>query len=185
MIQAERFAHGLFQPHGEIGLPLLHVPDVLRIPPRQTPVEYGLATKPKIIEESPIRFSVSHSSSAAVTAISEGSETGVDVEYRQPPGPPVSSEIFSSGEINRIQASSVRLASFCDEWTLKEAVLKAPGFGFSSSETQTDLTPGSVSRFREFAVQNLNVAVRFSAALAIQCARGQEIRRIILHEGHP
>lgn len=143
--------------------------------------EYGTTGKPRIANGSMVRFNVSHSHSVCLIAVARGREIGVDIEYQQRPMPHINREVFSPNEAERILASSDPLTSFYDHWTLKEAALKAAGVGFSSPSAQTDLVPGMVCPFRDFAVRNLDIAIGFSAGLAIQIKSDEVLPAVIVH----
>lgn len=144
--------------------------------------EYGVAGKPRLAGDSPVRFSVSHSRFLALIAITMGRDVGVDLEFQRSPLPEPSADVFSPDEVHRIRASGDPVISFYDHWTLKEAVLKGLGLGFSVSGARINATPGAVERIQGFAVQGMNVHPRFSAAVAIECGCDEVIPPVLLHD---
>jgi 4'-phosphopantetheinyl transferase len=80
---------------------------------------------------SSLHFSLSHSRSIAVLAVSNGRPVGVDVEEVRPIEPEVADMHFSASEraqLNQLQGDAW-LLGFYRCWTRKEAILKAEGVG--------------------------------------------------------
>src|SRR6202012_3586769 len=92
--------------------------------------------KPELRQNGPpfsLRFSLSHSPSIAVLAVTNGEPVGVDVEDVKPIEAEVADSHFSASE--RSQLNQLRgdawLRGFYRCWTRKEAILKAEGVGLS------------------------------------------------------
>jgi 4'-phosphopantetheinyl transferase len=100
-------------------------------PPAQITYALGPFGKPAVAGEAGFHFSLSHSQSFAVVAITRESPVGVDMEDVRPIDAEVATTHFSAAEIADL--SSLRgeawLAGFYRCWTRKEAILKAEGVG--------------------------------------------------------
>jgi len=84
---------------------------------------------------SPLCFSVSHSQTIALYAITQNREIGVDVEYLREDlaSLEMAERFFSAGEFETIAAlpAELRTEGFFHCWTRKEAYIKAHGGGLS------------------------------------------------------
>lgn len=83
----------------------------------------------------PLRFSVSHSGSRVILAVSD-KEIGADIERIRPRRLDVANRFFTAGEVAYVGDSVER---FYEIWTKKEAFGKWCGGGFSSAR-DTDVT---------------------------------------------
>jgi 4'-phosphopantetheinyl transferase len=95
---------------------------------------YGPAGKPYCAPQPGgrhLHFNLSHSGDHAALAISCGFELGVDIEQRRPVEEDILPQIFSKAERRQYDALSPadRQVAFIDNWTRKEACLKALGTG--------------------------------------------------------
>ena len=94
--------------------------------------EAGAQGKPAIAQPVSYRFNLSHSASSVAIAIAR-TEVGVDIERRRPlprlEG--VAENVFHPDELRWLWRQPCVEASFFRLWTLKEAVLKGAGTGFS------------------------------------------------------
>lgn len=83
----------------------------------------------------PLRFNVSHTRGLVACAVARGHDVGVDVESfeRELPVAELAARFFSAEEAAEIAAAppAARDPRFLALWTLKEAYLKARGFGLS------------------------------------------------------
>lgn len=84
-----------------------------------------------------LKFNLSRTNDLSAIVISAGREVGIDVEdIRSIDDPmPVATEAFSSVEIEELLRlePGLRRQVFLEDWTLKEAYLKARGIGLSGS----------------------------------------------------
>jgi 4'-phosphopantetheinyl transferase len=100
-------------------------------PPTQITFAVGSFGKPAVEGESGLHFSLSHSKTVAVVAVTREGPVGVDVEDVRPIEEAVAATHFSPAEV--VDLSTLRgedwLAGFYRCWTRKEAVLKAEGVG--------------------------------------------------------
>jgi 4'-phosphopantetheinyl transferase len=92
--------------------------------------------KPELAEDGSSRaltFSLSHSQTIALLAVSRGGPVGADVEDVKPIEPEVATAHFSPSELADLGAlqGDAWLAGFYRCWTRKEAVLKAEGVGLN------------------------------------------------------
>ena len=113
--------------------------DYLGTVPRKIKFAARRYGKPYIsAEDLDLRFNVSHSRGIAVIAVSLKREVGVDVEFvdRNFDVFKVAPSLFSAVEVSRLRSLPSRLqtVAFFASWTQREALLKATGDGFSSSE---------------------------------------------------
>ena len=91
--------------------------------------QYG---KPEIAgQSSSLSFSLSHSQSIAVIAVTRSGPVGMDVEDIRPIEPEVAMAHFSVTELKALQqlSGAAWLDGFYRCWTRKEAILKAEGVG--------------------------------------------------------
>jgi 4'-phosphopantetheinyl transferase len=83
----------------------------------------------------PVRFNTSHSHELAVVAVSRERELGIDIEHVRPMEgiDDIVAHHFARAEQHafNLVAPMCRLSTFYRYWTLKEACVKAAGFGMS------------------------------------------------------
>jgi len=96
--------------------------------------ETGEHGKPEISSPSSgLRFNLSHAEDYIVLAVTHHHDIGIDIEYtaRKTAYLKIAAEYFSNMENANLSAlpQEARRARFYDYWTLKEAYLKACGFG--------------------------------------------------------
>jgi 4'-phosphopantetheinyl transferase len=93
---------------------------------------HGPAGKPEVAEAFPHRFNLSHSGSCVALAVAR-CEVGVDVERRRrlAAAPALAERIFHPREQAWLATQACFDDAFFRMWTLKEALLKAAGIGFS------------------------------------------------------
>ncbi len=89
---------------------------------------YSENGKPFLAHHPEIRFSLSHSGTTAVCAVS-GTEIGADVEIRRRFDPGVARRCFTADELAYIEQSADRDTAFTRMWTRKESCLKMLGTG--------------------------------------------------------
>jgi 4'-phosphopantetheinyl transferase len=91
--------------------------------------------KPELDNEhrSALCFSLSHSQTVAVLAVTHGEPLGVDVEDIRPIEPEVAETHFSAAELSQLREfqGDAWLTGFYRCWTRKEAILKAEGVGLN------------------------------------------------------
>jgi 4'-phosphopantetheinyl transferase len=95
--------------------------------------------KPEIASPAPaamgLRFNISHTAGLVACAVARSHDVGIDVESgeRSLPIVDLARRFFSPPEADRLSAldEALRPAHFYALWTLKEAYLKARGFGLS------------------------------------------------------
>ncbi len=142
------------------------------------PLEVRPGGKPALAGETSLHFSVSHTPGLALIALAEGSEVGVDVEAWRPPAPHVVARVLAAVERERMDrgegGAANAVASFYDHWSLKEAYLKCTGQGLAGEPRAVVVTPRTPNRIGGIVVRSLDVGHGYSAALAVQCAEGDE-----------
>ena len=116
--------------------------------------EYNEHGKPGIPEGSnleEIQFNLSHSGDLALCAITKERAVGIDIEFlRQVTRPEKILERFFSDRERAYyysQPESMKIRAFLKLWTIKEALSKALGTGFSSQLKEIDLSPALESSF--------------------------------------
>ena len=136
----------------------------LGIDPERVAFAYGDHGKPRLAEDTGLRFNLSHSNGLMALALCEGREVGVDVEARR-------DELFTTGiarrylpaptadEIER-RTGIERTAEFFRAWVRQEAYAKGRGVGL-------DLIGESP---RGWSIADLDLAGGFAAAVAIEGA---------------
>jgi len=105
-------------------------------PPEEIAFRYESGGKPALAGIAGWQFNVSHSRDLAAIAISHYDALGIDVEIIEPnfPRNDVAPDVLANDELADLAALPVsgQPAHFFQLWTLKEALLKAVGIGFST-----------------------------------------------------
>ena len=153
--------------------------------PRTLEFGEGLHGKPLLrapLHGAALRFSLTHSGSLALVAVTRGREVGVDIEHVRPVKDVlgVAASFFSPKERDALAriAQDYRLRAFLATWVLKEAYLKACGEGLLRSPNAFDVTiednprllqvrdrPGDETRW---SLRYLDAGKEFVAALAAE-----------------
>jgi 4'-phosphopantetheinyl transferase len=111
----------------------------LELPPARLTFAYSAFGKP-FLQDTQLRFNVSHSADLAVFAVAEGGEVGVDVELvrPQPEMHRIAERIFLAHELAQLQSrrADAQTELFFRLWTQNEARLKARGVGFGAELTR-------------------------------------------------
>ena len=97
-----------------------------------------------------LKFNLSHSKDMLCIAVTKNTEVGIDVEFRDNKRSIQSlySMVLTKQEqeyINSLNSVSVKLDFFYSVWTLKEAIVKALGYGLSYDLTKINLILESIS----------------------------------------
>lgn len=113
----------------------------LSVPPNRISFSYNRYGKPSLnLENSQLRFNVSHSHGTALVAVARGQEVGIDLEFVDDSLDilQTASTVFSRTQCSELERLPARLRSFAffRAWTRMEAYLKAVGIGFASEETR-------------------------------------------------
>ena len=136
----------------------------LGIDPERVAFAYGEHGKPRLAEDTGLRFNLSHSNGLMALGLCEGREVGVDVEAKR-------DELFTTGiarhylparaadEIER-RTGTERTAEFFRAWVRQEAYAKGRGAGL-------ELIGESP---RGWSIADLDLAGGFAAAVAIEGA---------------
>ena len=170
------------------GLLRLVLSGYLGVEPGGIVIETQAHGKPRLAGSPQLRFSLAHSGSRALLAVSLGREVGVDLEERREledlEG--LVRTCFSPAERAALAALPAprRQAAFLAGWTCKEAFLKALGAGFSRPLDSFDvaLVPGQPAALlrvagdpeapSRYALLQIDAGPRFVAALAVE---GREV----------
>ncbi|WP_373650392.1 4'-phosphopantetheinyl transferase superfamily protein [Schlesneria sp. DSM 10557] len=160
-----------------------------RISPNAIEFQYGPHGKPGLMVRqadsriSELQFSVSHSGSLGLIALSVGKAVGVDVEEFSPAVKhhQLAERYFAPPEAQELKRlpAELQLSGFYRGWTCKEAYIKALGTGLSHSLSSFQVTidparPASLCHIdgkpREpdrWTAMALDVGARYAAALMI------------------
>ncbi len=134
----------------------------LDIPPKTLSFETGPFGKPHL-NNSRLRFNISHSGALLLLAFAWDQEVGVDVEHLRCDFAPeeLAVQVFSVQEQEALcrAAPAERHAAFLSLWTAKEAYVKALGSGLSFLLPQLTLSPISGTD-RYAAVDNTQAGAR-------------------------
>ncbi len=117
----------------------------LACPPEEVRFAYSNYGKPRLTQESNLRFNLTHSHGLALLAVTHGREIGVDVERlrdMEGDGEPLAQRFFSPREaaVLRSLPPQLRREAFFLCWTRKEAYIKANGKGLSLPLDQFDVS---------------------------------------------
>lgn len=113
--------------------------------------EHGKPGIPEGSNPGEIQFNLSHSGDLALCALTKKSAVGIDIEFlRQVTRPEKILERFFSDRERAYyhsQPESMKIRAFLKLWTIREALSKALGTGFSSQLKEIDLSPALESSF--------------------------------------
>jgi 4'-phosphopantetheinyl transferase len=145
---------------------------------------YNIHGKPRLPENHPLRFNVSHSGGLALYAVAWNREIGVDIERLRPEfaGEAIAERFFSRNEVAILRSLPPPLVvtAFFNCWTRKEAYIKARGKGLAIPLDQFDVSlhpgePAQVHQDREspaetgrWAIWDLSPAPGFAGAAAVE-----------------
>ena len=138
-------------------------------------LELGDDGKPHLRNRDGIEFNLSHSSGLALVAVAAGREVGVDVELIEP-----GRDLIALAEraLEPEDAAAVRAASesqrpavFYAAWTRHEARLKCLGTGLGANLQSTTSEGGNRRLAEGAAVENVDVAPGYAAAVAVAGAK--------------
>lgn len=136
----------------------------LGIDPERVAFAYGEHGKPRLAEDTGLRFNLSHSNGLMALALCEGREVGVDVEAKR-------DELLTTGiarrylpaptadEIER-RTGTERTAEFFGAWVRQEAYAKGRGAGLELI--------GRIPASADWSVVDLELVDGYAAALAIE-----------------
>ena len=123
--------------------------------------EFG---KPSLAGQAELRFNLSHSQSAALIAVVEGNDVGVDIEVLRPmpDALELASTCFTADEIRSLQAlpGAARDHAFLVGWTRKEACVKSLGLGLSADLHALDVGLETTSRRVHYHTEDRNQSMR-------------------------
>jgi 4'-phosphopantetheinyl transferase len=162
--------------------------------PEKLTFSYGPRGKPELsgkLEQSGIRFNLSHSNDVALLAVAQGLTLGVDIEFinSEFAVEEVAERFFSPSEVRRLQAvpPCEKPDAFFACWTRKEAYIKALGGGLSvpldsfevafgsgipTALLQVSDDPGELMRW---SLYDIDAVEGYRAALAVE-GKGHQLR---------
>ena len=160
----------------------------LNIAPLEVAFSYGPQGKPALspdLEQSGIRFNLSHSEDYALLAVTRKFCLGVDIEYiKEDFGTEeIATRFFSPHEVKTLTAvsSGGKARAFFHCWTRKEAYIKAVGGGLSIPLDSFDVAFGSgvqpallrvqVPAHEQWKMYNIAAPEGYAAALVIEGER--------------
>jgi 4'-phosphopantetheinyl transferase len=152
----------------------------LECAPRDVPLSYNAFGKPWI-ENTDLRFNLSHSRGLALYVIGRGVELGCDIEWRRSrlATKSAAERFFSEREIEMLRSvpRNEWVEAFFNCWTRKEALVKALGFGISYPLKGFDvaLRPGEEAAIlhgpSEWSLRSFAPAVGLHAAIVTNATR--------------
>lgn len=95
--------------------------------------DYSASNQP-ILKGSDLKFSISHSGNIVVCAVTRGNAIGVDIERIKPVKLDLMKFYFNSESWFEIINAPDVYAEFYRHWTMREAAIKAAGFGIDQME---------------------------------------------------
>lgn len=135
---------------------------------------YGAFGKPRL-EDSDVRFNVSHSHGMAMIATTRGREVGCDIERIDPSfaDDKIPERFFSPYEVAALRAlpASDQCEAFFRCWTRKEAFIKACGMGMSLALDSFDVSLGRPALLRGaegWSLYDVDAPAGYAAALVLE-----------------
>ena len=141
----------------------------------------GANGKPKFAPGSnrlEIEFNLSHSHQAALLAVAQRRELGVDIEYVKPgfAFAEVAGHFFTASEVGALRSlpEELQRQAFFKCWTSKEAFLKAKGTGLSGQLDEVEISLSSEARVKinanvaGWTLAELNPSGGYEAAIVIK-----------------
>lgn len=112
------------------------------LPPADLTFTTNACGKPALADAPGPAFNLTHSGGLGLIAVFAGTTVGVDIEHsrRKDKLAGIAARVFSQSELATWQAltPAAQPGAFYRLWTIKEAVLKAAGCGFSVSPAEMD-----------------------------------------------
>jgi 4'-phosphopantetheinyl transferase len=141
-------------------------------PPAAIEIELGRGGKPRLRGSRAVEFNLSHSGGLALVAVTEGREIGVDVEMVDPGRDlaDLARRALPEDAVLAVEAAREpeRAAVFYAAWTRHEASVKCLGTGLAGNGgRRPSISGGRDRRLDEPAVENLDVAPGYAAAVAV------------------
>jgi 4'-phosphopantetheinyl transferase len=132
-----------------------------------TSLTYNAFEKPHLnLEGTDVQFSISHSRTLSVVAISIGQRVGVDIEHADRIDLPEAASVFTLEEQDWISNDSQR---FLTLWTRKEAILKAEGKGLNRNPHEVDVTKNATTIDGDvFHVRDVPISTNYACAVAFE-----------------
>lgn len=152
--------------------------EYLEIAPAAVRLEAADRGKPRLAGGGGPKFNLSHAGGLALVAVAER-EVGIDVERIEPERDLIAlaGRALPSEDATAVQAAGAgeRAAVFYAAWTRHEAKLKCLGTGLSDSTLRSSAA--------EVAVENLDIAPEYAAAVAVAGAEVGPVDCRSLHAG--
>jgi len=164
--------------------------------PQELCFSYGAKGKPELceaVEQSGVKFNLSHSSECALLAVTRHLTIGVDIELvnAESATQEIAEHFFSAVEVQTLQAlpSHQRVEAFFSCWTRKEAYVKALGEGLSIplDSFVVALAPGipaallhvevDASEVQRWSMYNIEATEGYKAALVVE-GKGHWLRQL-------
>ena len=139
----------------------------------------GSHGKPFLVDyNSHVEFNVSHAGDCVLIGITQDAQCGVDIELPHPRVPEleIAERFFCSREVEWMSRTKI---GFTRLWTMKEAVMKAVGWGLSiplNAIDMVDVAEGRTSKVvlegaglepHELCLQELNLLKGYAASVAV------------------
>lgn len=119
-----------------------------------------------------IQFNITHAGHCVICALSKHIPIGVDIEQIKEIDINMFDKVFCDQELSLIREAADPLYTFFSYWTIKEAILKCLGLGFSGDPMLISINRETVFyRNERWTIEKLSLPPNYIGHLAYQCSK--------------